>query len=144
MSRSPRSDVWSSVAPRSKPSPLWPPCCRGGPSSPERSPTGWTPRESPSARWRWRRPIPRALLARAAAAEALHRFPAARADLAAAERGGGREREIATAERHGVKLGVVVLNSDAPGTQAKQLLDRGFEHVYHQQRVAEPPIPPGG
>ena len=50
---------------------------------------------------------------------------------------------VATAERDGVKLGVVVLNSDAPGTQAKQLLDRGFEHVYHLPRVTEPPIPPG-
>ena len=50
---------------------------------------------------------------------------------------------VATAERHGVKLGVVVLNSDAPGTQAKQLLDRGFEDVYHLPRVSEPPIPAG-
>ena len=50
---------------------------------------------------------------------------------------------VATAERDGVKLGVVVLNSDAPGTQAKQLLDRGFEHVYHQRRVAEEDMPPG-
>jgi len=50
---------------------------------------------------------------------------------------------VATADRDGVKLGVVVLNSDAPGTQAKQLLDRGFEHVYHQPRVAEQPMPPG-
>src|ERR1700722_16211559 len=36
---------------------------------------------------------------------------------------------VATAERDGVRLGVVVLNSDAPGTQAKQLLDRGFQDV---------------
>jgi serine-type D-Ala-D-Ala carboxypeptidase (penicillin-binding protein 5/6) len=50
---------------------------------------------------------------------------------------------VATAERDGVKLGVVVLNSDAPGTQAKQLLDRGFQDVYHLKSVAEPPIPPG-
>jgi D-alanyl-D-alanine carboxypeptidase len=50
---------------------------------------------------------------------------------------------VATAERDGVKLGVVVLDSDAPGTQSKQLLDRGFEHVYHLPRVPEPPIPPG-
>ena len=50
---------------------------------------------------------------------------------------------VATAERHGVKLGVIVLNSDAPGTQSKQLLDRGFEQVYHLPRVTEPPIPPG-
>jgi serine-type D-Ala-D-Ala carboxypeptidase (penicillin-binding protein 5/6) len=50
---------------------------------------------------------------------------------------------VATAERGGVRLGVVVLDSQAPGTQAKQLLDRGFEHVYHQRRVAEPPMPAG-
>jgi D-alanyl-D-alanine carboxypeptidase (penicillin-binding protein 5/6) len=51
---------------------------------------------------------------------------------------------VATAERYGVRLGVVILNSDAPGTQAKQLLDRGFQDVYHLKAVVEPPIPPGG
>ncbi len=50
---------------------------------------------------------------------------------------------VATAERDGVRLGVVVLHSPDPGTQAKQLLDRGFEGVYHQAPVSEPPIPPG-
>ena len=50
---------------------------------------------------------------------------------------------VATAERDGVKLGVVVLDSDAPGTQAKQLLDRGFQDVYHLKAVTEPPLPPG-
>jgi D-alanyl-D-alanine carboxypeptidase len=50
---------------------------------------------------------------------------------------------VATAERDGVRLGAIVLNSDAPGTQAKQLLDRGFYDVYHQRHVAEPEIPPG-
>jgi D-alanyl-D-alanine carboxypeptidase len=50
---------------------------------------------------------------------------------------------VATAERHGVRLGVVVLDSDAPGVQSKQLLDRGFEDVYHLPRVAEPPMPRG-
>ena len=50
---------------------------------------------------------------------------------------------VATAERGGVKLGVVLLNSNAPGTQAKQLLDRGFKDVYHLPRVAEQPFPPG-
>jgi D-alanyl-D-alanine carboxypeptidase (penicillin-binding protein 5/6) len=49
---------------------------------------------------------------------------------------------VATAERHGVRLGVVVLNSDAPGTQARQLLDLGFEDVYHQPIVPEAPFPP--
>jgi D-alanyl-D-alanine carboxypeptidase (penicillin-binding protein 5/6) len=50
---------------------------------------------------------------------------------------------VATAERGGVRLGVVVLHSPNPGTQAKQLLDRGFEGVYRQAPVAEPPIPAG-
>jgi D-alanyl-D-alanine carboxypeptidase len=50
---------------------------------------------------------------------------------------------VATAERHGVRLGVVVLNSDEPGTQARKLLDRGFEDVYHLPPVAETPMPPG-
>ena len=39
---------------------------------------------------------------------------------------------VATAERHGVRLGVVLLHSPDPGTQARQLLDRGFQGVYHQ------------
>jgi serine-type D-Ala-D-Ala carboxypeptidase (penicillin-binding protein 5/6) len=50
---------------------------------------------------------------------------------------------VATAERGGVRLGVVVLHSPDPGTQAKQLLDRGFEGVYHQAPVTEPPMPAG-
>jgi serine-type D-Ala-D-Ala carboxypeptidase (penicillin-binding protein 5/6) len=50
---------------------------------------------------------------------------------------------VGTAERDGVKLGVVVLNSQAPGTQAKQLLDRGFEDVYHLRPAPEQPMPPG-
>ncbi len=50
---------------------------------------------------------------------------------------------VATAERDGVRLGAIVLDSDAPGTQDKQLLDRGFEHVYHLRPVAEQPMPPG-
>jgi len=50
---------------------------------------------------------------------------------------------VATAERHGVRLGVVLLHSPAPGTQAKELLDIGFKDVYHQQLGAEPPIPAG-
>jgi D-alanyl-D-alanine carboxypeptidase len=50
---------------------------------------------------------------------------------------------VATAERHGVRLGAIVLNSDAPGTQARQLLDLGFERVYHQPIVPEAPFPPG-
>jgi D-alanyl-D-alanine carboxypeptidase len=50
---------------------------------------------------------------------------------------------VATAERDGVKLGVVLLDSDAPGTQASQLLDRGFDDVYHLAPVEQPPLPPG-
>jgi D-alanyl-D-alanine carboxypeptidase len=50
---------------------------------------------------------------------------------------------VATAERGGVRLGVVVLDSLAPGVQARQLLDRGFEGVYHQRPVPETPLPPG-
>jgi serine-type D-Ala-D-Ala carboxypeptidase (penicillin-binding protein 5/6) len=50
---------------------------------------------------------------------------------------------VATAERHGVRLGAIVLDSDAPGTQARELLDLGFEDVYHQPVVPEEPFPPG-
>jgi D-alanyl-D-alanine carboxypeptidase len=50
---------------------------------------------------------------------------------------------VATAERGGVRLGVVVLHSRNPGTQARQLLDRAFQGVYHQAPVLEPPMPAG-
>jgi serine-type D-Ala-D-Ala carboxypeptidase (penicillin-binding protein 5/6) len=50
---------------------------------------------------------------------------------------------VATAERHGVRLGVVLLHSADPATQARQLLDRAFKGVYHQRLVPEPPLPPG-
>jgi len=50
---------------------------------------------------------------------------------------------VATAERDGVRLGVVLLHSPDPARQARQLLDRGFKDVYHQAPVPEPPIPPG-
>ncbi|HEX4484058.1 MAG TPA: hypothetical protein VH081_09750 [Solirubrobacteraceae bacterium] len=50
---------------------------------------------------------------------------------------------VATAERGGVQLGAIVLNSRDPGTQARQLLNRGFEDVYHQAPVAEQPLPAG-
>jgi serine-type D-Ala-D-Ala carboxypeptidase (penicillin-binding protein 5/6) len=49
---------------------------------------------------------------------------------------------VATAERHGVRLGVVLLHSPAPGNQARALLDDAFEHVYHQRPLPEPPMPP--
>jgi D-alanyl-D-alanine carboxypeptidase len=50
---------------------------------------------------------------------------------------------VATAQRHGVRLGAIVLNSQDPGTQDRQLLDLGFEDVYHQPIVPESPFPPG-
>jgi serine-type D-Ala-D-Ala carboxypeptidase (penicillin-binding protein 5/6) len=50
---------------------------------------------------------------------------------------------VATAERHGVRLGAIVLHSEAPGTQVRKLLDLGFEDVYHQPVVPEAPFPPG-
>ncbi|MGO9248612.1 MAG: D-alanyl-D-alanine carboxypeptidase family protein [Solirubrobacteraceae bacterium] len=50
---------------------------------------------------------------------------------------------VATAERHGVRLGAIVLHSEDPGTQDRDLLDLGFERVYHQPAVPEAPFPPG-
>jgi D-alanyl-D-alanine carboxypeptidase (penicillin-binding protein 5/6) len=50
---------------------------------------------------------------------------------------------LATAERHGVRLGAIVLDSEDPGIQDRQLLDLGFERVYHQAIVPEQPFPPG-
>jgi D-alanyl-D-alanine carboxypeptidase (penicillin-binding protein 5/6) len=49
---------------------------------------------------------------------------------------------VATAERDGVRLGVVLLHSPAPGTQARQLLDGAFGDVYHLAPVPEPAMPP--
>jgi serine-type D-Ala-D-Ala carboxypeptidase (penicillin-binding protein 5/6) len=48
---------------------------------------------------------------------------------------------VATAERHGVRLAVVLLHSPAPGTQARDLLDDAFRNVYHQRPVPEPAMP---
>jgi hypothetical protein len=42
-----------------------------------------------------------------------------------------------------VRLGVVLLHSPDPGTQASELLNRAFEGVYHQAPVPSPPIPGG-
>jgi D-alanyl-D-alanine carboxypeptidase (penicillin-binding protein 5/6) len=50
---------------------------------------------------------------------------------------------VATAERHHVRLGVVLLDSPDPATQARKLLDRAFEQVYGQRSVPEPPMPAG-
>jgi D-alanyl-D-alanine carboxypeptidase len=49
---------------------------------------------------------------------------------------------VATATRDGVSLGAVVLHSPAPGTQASELLNMGFQDVYHQAPVPAPPMPP--
>jgi len=49
---------------------------------------------------------------------------------------------VATAERHGIKLGAVLLDSPEPGIQARVLLDDAFEHVYRQAPVRELPFPP--
>jgi serine-type D-Ala-D-Ala carboxypeptidase (penicillin-binding protein 5/6) len=50
---------------------------------------------------------------------------------------------VATAKRHGVELGAILLDSPDPGTQARQLLNRGFEGVYGQAPAREQPLPPG-
>ncbi|HEY2182395.1 MAG TPA: hypothetical protein VGH09_12040 [Solirubrobacteraceae bacterium] len=50
---------------------------------------------------------------------------------------------VATAKRHGVELGAILLDSPDPGTQARQLLNRGFEGVYGQPPAREVPFPPG-
>jgi D-alanyl-D-alanine carboxypeptidase (penicillin-binding protein 5/6) len=50
---------------------------------------------------------------------------------------------VATAERHGVRLGVVLLDSPDPATQARHLLNSGFVDVYRQAPVPESPIPAG-
>jgi serine-type D-Ala-D-Ala carboxypeptidase (penicillin-binding protein 5/6) len=50
---------------------------------------------------------------------------------------------VGTAERHGVRLGVVLLHSPELGRQAEYLLDRGFEDAYGQAPIAAPPVPIG-
>jgi D-alanyl-D-alanine carboxypeptidase (penicillin-binding protein 5/6) len=50
---------------------------------------------------------------------------------------------VATAERRGVRLAVVLLHSPAPGNQARELLDDAFAGVYHQPPVPEPAMPAG-
>jgi D-alanyl-D-alanine carboxypeptidase len=49
---------------------------------------------------------------------------------------------VGTAERDGVKLGVVLLHSPELGRQAELLLDRGFA-AYGQRPLPAPPVPPG-
>ena len=50
---------------------------------------------------------------------------------------------VATAERGRVRLGVVLLDSPDPATQAAELLDRGFERIYHRRALPAPAIPKG-
>jgi D-alanyl-D-alanine carboxypeptidase (penicillin-binding protein 5/6) len=50
---------------------------------------------------------------------------------------------VATAERDGVSLGVVLLHSPDMGQQAEYLLNAGFADVYHQRLIASPQVPPG-
>ena len=50
---------------------------------------------------------------------------------------------VAVAQRHGVRLGVVLLHSPATATQARALFDRAFRDVYHQRPVPEPAFPVG-
>jgi D-alanyl-D-alanine carboxypeptidase len=48
---------------------------------------------------------------------------------------------VATATRHRVHLAAVVLDSPAPGVQARDLLDDAFRHVYRQRIPREAPMP---
>ena len=50
---------------------------------------------------------------------------------------------VGTAERHHVRLGVVLLHSPELGRQAAYLLNRAFTSVYHQRPIPEQPIPAG-
>jgi|ERR1700722_1240206 len=50
---------------------------------------------------------------------------------------------VATAERDGVSLGVVLLHSPELGRQAESLLNAGFEQVYHQRALPAPAVPVG-
>jgi D-alanyl-D-alanine carboxypeptidase (penicillin-binding protein 5/6) len=49
---------------------------------------------------------------------------------------------VGSAERDGVRLGVVLLHSPELGRQAEFLLSRGFE-AYGQEPIEAPPVPPG-
>ena len=50
---------------------------------------------------------------------------------------------VATAERNGVRLAAIILNSTEPGIQAARLLSAGFSRVYHQHTAPGPVLPPG-
>ncbi len=49
---------------------------------------------------------------------------------------------VGTAERDGIRLGVVLLHSPELGRQAERLLDKGFA-AYGLPRIPAPPVPPG-
>lgn len=50
---------------------------------------------------------------------------------------------VGAAERHHIRLGVVLLHSPELGRQAEALLDAAFQRVYHQPPIAAPPVPKG-
>ncbi len=50
---------------------------------------------------------------------------------------------VGTAERHGVQLGAIVLDSSEPGRQTRALLNAGFQEIYHQRPEPEAEFPPG-
>lgn len=50
---------------------------------------------------------------------------------------------VGSAERHHVRLGVVLLHSPELGRQAERLLDAAFERVYHQPHIPAPSVPKG-
>ncbi|MGN6372203.1 MAG: D-alanyl-D-alanine carboxypeptidase family protein [Solirubrobacteraceae bacterium] len=50
---------------------------------------------------------------------------------------------VGTAERHHIRLGVVLLHSPELGRQAEALLDRAYEDIYHQPHVRAPFVPKG-
>ena len=50
---------------------------------------------------------------------------------------------VGTAERDGVRLGAIVLNSHEPGRQVRALLNAGFEQVYGLASEREAEMPPG-
>jgi D-alanyl-D-alanine carboxypeptidase len=50
---------------------------------------------------------------------------------------------VGSAERHGVRLGVVLLHSPELGRQAERLLNAAFEDIYHLPHLPDPPVPRG-
>jgi serine-type D-Ala-D-Ala carboxypeptidase (penicillin-binding protein 5/6) len=71
-----------------------------------------------------------------------YRYPGA-TGLKTGETGAAGLCLVGTAERHHVRLGVVLLHSPELGRQAELLLNRAFEDVYHQPHIPDPPVPKG-